>query len=119
MPFLRPKDLSDDFSTDYDFMSHAMNWYKSKNKKIFEYWVHLRPTTPYRNPKYIIAALEKISNNKNASSLRSGHTATESPYKWFLKDKFGYFEGLKKGLTASDVNLPRQKFPKVYIPNGY
>jgi N-acylneuraminate cytidylyltransferase len=65
-------------------------------------------------------AVKLFFENKNlASSLRSGHSAPESPYKWFLKDENNYFKGLRDDLTPEKVNLPRQSFPSVYIPDGY
>ena len=36
-----------------------------------------------------------------------------------MKDETGYFMGLREDLTSEKVNLPRQSFPPVYIPNGY
>ena len=30
-----------------------------------------------------------------------------------------FFEGLRDDLTPEKVNLPRQSFPTVYVPNGY
>ena len=64
-------------------------------------------------------AIELFHNKQEASSLRSGHLAPESPFKWFLKDELGYFKGLRDDLTPEKVNLPRQSFPAVYMPDGY
>jgi N-acylneuraminate cytidylyltransferase len=60
-----------------------------------------------------------LDKNEVATSLRSGHNAPESPYKWFLKDENNFFMGLRDDLTPEKVNLPRQSFPSVYIPDGY
>ena len=60
-----------------------------------------------------------MENKEIATSLRSGHLAPESPFKWFLKDANNYFKGLRDDLTPEKVNLPRQDFPTVYIPDGY
>ena len=49
VPFLRPKALSQDTSTDYDFMSHAVNWFDDNSKIVPDFWIHLRPTTPLRD----------------------------------------------------------------------
>ena len=119
VPFLRPVGLSTDTSTDFEFMRHAMEWILKHEKKVPEYWLHLRPTTPLRVNKVLKKAINKIKNNNNATSLRSGHEAIHNPLKWFQKDEEGYFRGLSKGLTTEIINMPRQKFQKVYIPNGY
>ena len=120
VPFLRPNEISGDKSTDFDLFLHALNWFKENENLTPEYLLHLRPTTPLRNPKIMEDAVKLFIENKNlASSLRSGHSAPESPYKWFLKDDNNYFKGLRDDLTPEKVNLPRQSFPSVYIPDGY
>jgi N-acylneuraminate cytidylyltransferase len=120
VPFLRPNEISGDKSTDFDLFLHALNWFKENENLIPEYILHLRPTTPLRNPQIMEEAVKLFFENKNlASSLRSGHSAPESPYKWFLKDENNYFKGLRDDLTPEKVNLPRQSFPSVYIPDGY
>jgi CMP-N,N'-diacetyllegionaminic acid synthase len=120
VPFLRPNEISGDKSTDFDLFLHALNWFKENENLIPEYIIHLRPTTPLRNPQIMEDAVRLFIENKNlASSLRSGHSAPESPYKWFLKDDNNYFKGLRDDLTPEKVNLPRQSFPSVYIPDGY
>jgi CMP-N,N'-diacetyllegionaminic acid synthase len=120
VPFLRPTDISGDKSTDYDLFIHALNWFKDNENYIPEYLLHLRPTTPLRDPQIMEQALKLLlENNGIATSLRSGHSAPESPYKWFLKDENNFFKGLRDDLTPEKVNLPRQSFPSVYIPDGY
>ena len=119
VPFLRPKDISGDQSTDYQFMYHAMNWILKNEKEVPKYWLHLRPTTPLRDPNVLKDAMHLIETKPGAISLRSGHAATESPFKWLMRDSSGYFVGLREDLTPEKVNLPRQTFPPVYIPNGY
>ena len=120
VPFLRPSEISDDKSTDYDLFLHALNWFTEHENFIPEYLLHLRPTTPLRDPEIMEEAVKLFKVNKNiATSLRSGHSAPESPYKWFLKDDNNYFKGLRDDLTPEKVNLPRQSFPSVYIPDGY
>jgi CMP-N,N'-diacetyllegionaminic acid synthase len=120
IPFIRPKELSTDTSTDRDFLIHAMDWFKNKENSIPEYWVHLRPTTPLRKPSIVDDAIKCIIQDNNSTSLRSGHKTPESPLKWFVKNEHGYF----KGIIDSDVekeayNLPKEAFDDVYIPDGY
>lgn len=120
VPFIRPSEYATDTSTDRDFLIHAMKWLDDNEQYTPEYWVHLRPTTPLRDPAYIEQAIAEIKQNLNATSLRSGHKAPESPLKWFTKDINGYFKGL---LGNDDVpeayNLPKEVFDDVYIPDGY
>ena len=119
-PFLRPIEISGDKSTDFELFSHSLNWFKQNENYLPEYILHLRPTTPLREPLVMENAIKLfLKNNEKASSLRSGHLAPESPFKWFLKDSNNYYKGLKEGLTPDKINKPRQSFPSVYVPDGY
>ena len=51
IPFMRPAEISSDQSTDFEFMRYAMDWLVEKENSAPEYWLHLRPTTPLRDPK--------------------------------------------------------------------
>ena len=72
VPFLRPVEYATDESTDRDFLVHAMSWMNEFERNIPEYWVHLRPTTPLRDPLIVDQAIEIIMQKNNATSLRSG-----------------------------------------------
>lgn len=120
VPFLRPPQHSQDNSTDRGFLLHAMQWFKDKSENLSEYWVHLRPTTPFRDPAIVDQAILQIMNHSESTSLRSGHPAPESPFKWFKRDDNGYFKGIRNDESESEYyNLPQQAFPAVYIPDGY
>ncbi len=119
VPFLRPANLADDLSGDVGFVSHAIQWFNENESELPEYIVHIRPTTPLREAAVIDDAIQKMKEARQATSLRSGHLASESPYKWFQRNEEGYFESIRKGLSNEDANDGRQKFPDVYIPDGY
>lgn len=119
-PFLRPAEISGDKSTDFELFSHSLNWLKQNENYTPDHILHLRPTTPLREPFVMENAIKLfLKNNEKASSLRSGHLAPESPFKWFLRDTDNYYIGLKEGLTPEKINKPRQSFPSVFVPNGY
>ena len=120
VPFLRPKKISADNSSDYDFIAHAIEWFEKYDDGSPEFIVHLRPTTPLREPSILEAAISIIKKRNDATSLRSAHIAPESPFKWFRVSEKGYFVGLNDDDTNLDkYNEPRQNFPEVFIPNGY
>ena len=84
VPFIRPADISKDGSIDYKFMSHAMEWYKSNKGTIPKYWLHLRPTTPLRDPEVLKSAVNCIAKDSKATSLRSGHEVLQPrDLQWF------------------------------------
>jgi len=111
----RPKSISNDKSTDYEFVKHFVDNIETNHGVI----AHIRPTTPFRN----IILLDKIINffikNKKYSSLRAVHENPETAYKSFeLKNKFlKPLKGVRK--TMDELNNPRQNFSKTYSANGY
>lgn len=119
VPFLRPPEISGDTSTDQEWVEHAINWFLNNEGKAPQYIVNLRPVAPLRDPIIVDQAIEMIEESKVATSLRSGHPCPESPFKWCLKDGSGYFRAIRDGDNNDFINLPRQSFPTVYVPNGY
>ncbi len=119
VPFLRSKENSSDNSTDLDLMDEVITRLMSTENCVDEYIIHLRPTTPIRRPEVILNAIKRIEQDKNSTSLRSGHLCSESPMKWFMKDINEYFQPMDTSLSSEDINRPRQDFPDVFIPNGY
>lgn len=110
---LRPKNLSSDYSTDYEMINHAI-----KNIDYdYKYIAHIRPTTPIRKNKDINLAIKKFVNS-NFTSLRSVHEMSESSYKTLeiINGKLKSLKNLK--LNMDDLNAPRQNFNKTYSPNG-
>jgi len=127
VPFIRPKKYAGDLSTDIDVVKHAMRWFNEQERFVAEFWVYLRPTTPLRDPKIIDEAINKFMKSPNATSLRSGYPAPESPFKWFDMDEKGYFRPIhpeNPDLAPSrdipeSYNLPRQLYKTVYIGDAY
>lgn len=118
-PFLRPAELASDKATDADVMLHLLNWYKSGNNDMPEYFVHLRPTTPLREAKVIDMAICNMVKNKNiCTALRSVHEMAETAYKSFEIDG-AYLKTVAKDFEIDAVNDARQVFPKTYQANGY
>lgn len=118
-PFLRPAEISGDAAGDAEFMAHALGWLRQHEAAVPEYLVHLRPTTPLRDPALLDEATRRMLAVPDATSLRSGHEASESPFKWFLRGEGGCFTAISRDYSNDDLNKPRQAFPKVYIPDGY
>ena len=120
IPFLRPKFLSGPHSKDYEWIKHSLVFLKKKQNYVPDIIVHLRPTTPNRSIKIIDLAIKFfIKNYRTASSLRSASQFSQPPEKMF-KIKNGFFKGyFPKRKEREYYNLPRQKFSKTYLPNGY
>lgn len=120
VPFLRPADLASDSAPDRGFIIHALGWLEREEGWRPDLIVHLRPTTPLRDPALVDAAVEALLNDPQATSLRSAHELPEPPQKMFGIGAEGYFEGLFPHDPRPEYyNLPRQVFPPAYHPNGY
>lgn len=119
VPFLRPKNISKDNSIDLELFIHAVNEIIKIDKKI-KYVVHLRPTTPFRDPKILDRAIQAFEKNKNFHSLRSVQEMSESAIKSVVLIKKNQIVPIKKKKNNLDYyNKPRQIFEKTYIYNGY
>lgn len=119
VPFLRPATISSDTSTDYDFIKHALDWF-SQNGCEPDYIVHIRPTTPFRDPLVVDRAVAAFIDHPNATALRSVHPMSESAYKTFEIASGGQLKRVAAESTELDVaNNARQQFPETYVANGY
>ncbi len=119
VPFLRPKEISNDLSTDYEFIMHALNWFKENHKEP-EIIALIRPTTPLRDPIFLDNAFKALSDCPKRTSLRSVHEMSESAYKTFeISNDKKLSCVFSKSVDIDPSNNARQSFPKTYIGNGY
>jgi len=72
VPFLRPKELADDYTTAVAVIDHAIEYLKNQGQ-IFEYFCTIYATAPLLQEKYLIEGYEKLkkSNAINAFSATS------------------------------------------------
>ncbi len=72
VPFIRPKELSDDFIGTGAVIEHAINFLKEKGEKV-DFICTIYATAPFLQEKYLIESFEKLknSNAKNAFSCTS------------------------------------------------
>lgn len=119
VPFLRPKNISQDNSTDLDFIKHALIWLKTNEKYSPDIILHLRPTQPCRKKGLIDDCLNKFIGSEY-DSLRTVIPTKKTPYKMYtkngteLKPLFHSINGI-----LEPYNMGRQYLPKTYLHNGY
>lgn len=121
VPFLRPKKISDDLSTDIEFIKHCVDWLKINEDYNCDIILQLRPTSPTRNVNDINNALKLFIDNRDKyDSLRSVIPVEKSPYKMYsinndeLKPLFCEVNNIKE-----PYNQTRQILPQCYLHNGY
>lgn len=120
-PFLRPSEISQDLSTDYECIKHCLDWLKNNDNYIPDIVLQLRPTQPLRKIETIDNCLDIfIQNRNNYSSLRTVVEFEKSPYKMYnivdnqLLPLFTEINNIKE-----PYNQCRQVLPKTYLHNGY
>jgi len=121
VPFLRPAKYAQDTSQDIEFVQHALDWLKQNEGYIPDLIVHLRPTTPLRDPAIVDKAIEEIIADKKATALRSAHELKYTAYKLFRKkgEYINFFGAEDFEKNEEYYNRARQVLPKTYNCNGY
>lgn len=124
VPFLRPKKISGDKSTDIEFLRHAVYWLEKNRGWKPEIIVLLRPTTPFRTAADIDQAVTFMVKT-NCDSVRTvSPPAPYYPHKmWVFKKSKCRGNAITPLLPTKYYNrlgtdVPRQWLPQVYWQNG-
>ena len=114
-----PEHLSLDTSIDIEFTTHFLQLYMRKLGALPKFIIHLRPTTPFRNPHVIETAIARMMAHPDATALRSVERMPQSSYKTFeVRD--GYLQGVfTDSFELDPMNASRHDFPDTYDCNGY
>ena len=119
IPFRRPEALASNSATDMVVFDHALRWFAETEGTLPEFFVQLRPTTPFRDPGWIDAAIARMRADPRITCLRSVAPSPLSPYKMWRRDETG---DLAPAMTLPDVhepyNMPRQALPEVLWHTG-
>ena len=112
VPALRPKELAQDHTLDFPVLVHVTEQYALNPNDII---VHLRPTSPHRDPELIEQCIKCFVSDKHATSLKTVSTPPHSPFKMFLDTPYliSLFPSMKE-----PYNQPRQLLPPAVEPNG-
>ena len=113
----RPKKISKDDSTDFEYFYHFVKNYKEKLPK---YFVHLRPTSPFRDPKILDQVIRNfLKNAKTYSSLRSVNSISNIIFKTTLIKNNKLYSPIYNSFGLDILNNSRQSYGKAYLGNGY
>jgi len=75
VPFLRPKELSDDFSGTQAVINHALSWLKEHGKQ-FEYVCTIYATAPLLKPQFLVEGYNALQS----STAINVFSATSMPF---------------------------------------
>ena len=116
----RSKRTSSDNATDLDVFMEFIKEMKAQNQNLPEYFLHLRPTTPFRKKKIIRnAIIYFLKNNAKYTSLRSISELTNPAFKTVIIKKKYLYSLFYKNHNLDSINKPRHFYPKTFLPNGY
>jgi CMP-N,N'-diacetyllegionaminic acid synthase len=113
----RKKTISLDKSTDFQVFNDFVSNF---NGTLPRFFVHLRPTTPFRDSKIIDKIIDQfIKKEKKYSSLRSVGPRNITVNKSVIIKNGMLFSLFFKSFNLDKINFPRQKYSNSYLPNGY
>ena len=122
VPFLRPAEISQDLSTDVEFLLHALSWLKENESYEPEAVVTVRATAPLCPPARIDEGVRLLLDTPEADAARPITEAPKHPYKmWKISADGKWLEPfLTEEFTglSEPHNSPRQLFPKIYVHTG-
>jgi len=125
-PFLRPPEISGPTSTDYECISHCVNWLESNEKYRPDIILQLRPTQPHRKVHDIDRCIDIFLEKRHSyDSLRTVVEFEKSPFKMYTVTESNSanpeLEPLFRTLNGmtEPFNQARQVLPKAYLHNGY
>ncbi len=113
-PFLRPPELARDDSSSIAVIIHAIEWMQANERIAPDYLMLLQPTSPFRIPRDIDAAIE-LAEARHATAVVSVCEAQRHPHlcKRILSD------GTLADFVASNLAYQRrQDLPPAYALNG-
>ena len=111
----RPPEYATDTSPDVEWIKHYLENYKSS-----DYFMILRPTSPFRTPESICLAWEVFQKDGYASSLRAVSPVRQHPGKmWTVHmDRLVPLLNYPTIEGHRSYNLPTQMLPRVYVQNA-
>lgn len=118
VPFLRPIEISQDHSTDFEVFEHAIKYLIEVENYYPDIVVHLRPTYPYRKVEDIDKMIQMLILNRNWDSVRSVCESQETPYKMWNINNGQLVPLMSQNDFFESYNQPRQKLPKVFLQNA-
>lgn len=110
VPFVRPKELSEDKTPGIFPVIHAINTLPDK----YDFIVLLQPTSPLRTAQDIDACIKKCISGNHHSCV-SVVEPEKSPFWMFSRNNKGFLVPLIK---TDKMPARRQELPKVYALNG-
>lgn len=117
-PFLRPAEISGEFSPDIEWVAQALTWLQEHGRS-YDCFSILRPTSPFRLPQTIQRAWGQFAAAEGVDSLRAVEKCKQHPGKmWVIRGST-----MTPLLPLSPPQQPwhssqYQALPEVYVQNA-
>lgn len=122
VPFLRPKKLAADSSTDLEVMTHALTWLKENEGYEPQVALRLQPTNPTFPTELIDEGISKLLARPDADSLRPVAPSPKHPFKmWRWAQGEGWLEPFlpaEQSNFTEPFNTGRNLLPPVLVQVG-
>lgn len=117
VPFMRPEELAGDTVLDLPVFQHVLTRLEETEGYRPSIIVHLRPTTPHREPVWIDHAIEALEGHEDADSVRSVSPPSQHPYRMFSIARDGFLKPLMQAEHPAPYVLRRQELPELWYYN--
>jgi CMP-N-acetylneuraminic acid synthetase len=116
----RSKKNSKDLSTDLEVFQEFISLKLKQNESLPEFFLHLRPTTPFRRPDIVNRAINKFMKiQKKYSALRSISKLSNTGFRTVIIKKKILYSMYDNNPNLDKINIARQNFLDTFIANGY
>lgn len=117
VPWRRPAELATDDAADLPVFQHALERLDGAGRPV-DVFVHLRPTSPFREPGLIDRAVALLRSHPDVDSVRSVSPVAKTPFKMWFVDDDGLMEPVVGTWDEECFNRPRQALPPVWTQDG-
>lgn len=118
VPFLRPKAISQNSSSDWQFLRHLVKFMQEEEGYFADLIVLLRPTSPVRKRDLVDRAIRRFLRIQDAHSLRTIAESPVTPYKMWHPPKNDLLRPLLGSIRDHHFDKGRQKLKKFYYQTG-
>ena len=119
VPFIRPSELAQDHSNDFEVFSHALKWLKNNEEYVPDIVIQLRPTSTIRFISDIQGAIDSLVNCPEIDAVRAVAEPITTPYKMWTIDKKNFLSPLMTlPENLEPYNTARQELPEIWAQTG-
>jgi|SRR3989344_6025810 len=115
VPYIQPAEVSQQMSTDYEYVSYALSWLERNEGYIPDVVVRLMPTMPLQKSEDIDSCVEELIRNKDAHSSVVVAEARQSPHKALKITPDGRLVSYLTGEGRGAEPTKRQAYEKAYF----